>query len=199
MFASYAAEEAAEQVSLEEQRLRTPALAPVGCWSMGCARPRRPCRLHARTSAGYLKPVLRSPDRRACRACAGAATCPARARRACGCSCAPAAAPRATAQRRARRRPGARGTRARAGASERAPDRRGCLAGPMPKVAPVPLRAGSCSVRGGRLLCLRFVQENEVCVAVVRGGAARLAWRAGDCLVCDRGCSCASDAPGSAG
>jgi len=45
---------------------------------------------------------------------AGAATWPARRRRACGCSGAPAATPRATAQRRATGRPGARATRARA-------------------------------------------------------------------------------------
>jgi hypothetical protein len=40
-FASYSAAGAVPEGSLEELRLRTPALAPVGCWSTGCA-PRPP-------------------------------------------------------------------------------------------------------------------------------------------------------------
>ncbi len=35
--APHIAAEALSEVSLEDLRLQTPALRPVGCWSMGCA------------------------------------------------------------------------------------------------------------------------------------------------------------------
>ena len=107
-------------------------------------RPGGPAPAHAHAAPrGLLVHGVRRPAARSmlagacCHTCsgsrarwarAGAATCPARRRRACGRSCALAAPPRATARRRARRLRGARATGARASACERAPDRR--VAGP---------------------------------------------------------------------
>jgi hypothetical protein len=121
-------------------------------------RPGGPAPAHAHAAPrGLLVHGVRRPAARSmlagacCHTCsgsrarwarAGAATCPARRRRACGRSCAPAATSRATARPRARRRPGAQATRARASACERAPDRRG-----RPAADPAPAHAGSRSAR----------------------------------------------------
>jgi len=112
------------EASLEDLRLQAPALCPMGCWCTGCAP--LPPQAPAQGRPPVLADAGRAPavaEALACRARAGAATCPARRRRACGCSCAPAAAPRATARQHARRQPGARATRARASACRRAPGR----------------------------------------------------------------------------
>jgi len=121
------AAELLSEASLEDLRLQAPALRPVGCWCTGCEPlPRRaPAQDRAPALAGASgAPAV--PEALACRAHAGAPTCPARRRRACGCGCAPAAAPRATAPRHARRRPGARATKTRAGACKRRRRGRAC-------------------------------------------------------------------------
>jgi len=99
-------------VSQEDLRLKTPALRPVGCWWSGCAA-RAACR---HTDAGRCACCRTRPESSLRITRAGAATCPVRRRRACGCSGAPAATLRASAQRRATRQPGARATRAPASA-----------------------------------------------------------------------------------
>ncbi len=106
--------------------------APHGLLVHGVRRPA------ARSAAGQVPAVADALAlERAGRA--GAATWPVHRRPACGRCCAPAATSRATARPRARRRPGARVTGARASAcSKRAPDGRCRPAASCRKVSPAP-------------------------------------------------------------
>ncbi len=162
------AAEGPSQATLDDLRLATPALRPVGCWWSGCAP--APAGRIARSRAH------RRPELTARRARAGAATCPARRRPACRRSCAPAATPRASARRRATRRPGARGTRARASACKRAPDRRG-RAAPACRARPVRccVQADVQRRAGGRLF--RTCTDSRWYAPARRSAAARPARR----------------------
>ncbi len=99
-----------------------PRCAPWAAGAGGARRSRRPCFL-ACSIAGQVPAVADAPPFQH----AGHAQVPQPVRRVggtCVRCCAPAATPRATARPRARRRPGAQATRARASAcSKRAPDR----------------------------------------------------------------------------
>jgi hypothetical protein len=165
--------------SLEDLRLRTPALHPVGCWSTGCAP--LPAARAADERATGLSPQARLASTP--RARAGAATCPARRRRACGCRCAPAATPRASARPRARGRPGARATRKRASACARAPDGRGRPAGARWQPPAAPQRADAKE----RLRTMTMAPPRPLMRAYLRvchagrERSARPTWRAGAC------------------
>jgi len=126
---------------------------------------------------------------------AGAATCPARRRQGCGRSCAPAATSRATARPRARRRPGARATGARASACERAPDVR--VARPPTLLLCMRARAllGGCECpRCARMDVRRRAAAQR---SVRRGGSAQAGLSARYAPCCSTGRMRLVAAPGS--
>ena len=91
--AAEAAEEAQPEAGLEDLRLRTPALRPVGCWCTGCGAPAA-CSMLARSLLSQVPRLASAPGARRCGNLSGASEAGLRLLTCSGCNvaryCSPA-------------------------------------------------------------------------------------------------------------